>query len=65
MGGARRTVLNWASFHKGQRVRFYTGDGWKKGVVGKVDLSSCTIRWTANSNDKLTRVYDTRNVQPL
>ena len=57
--------MSWGSLRKGQPVRFYTCDGWKKGVVGTVYLNSCSILWTSGSTHKTTRVYDTRNVKPI
>lgn len=57
--------MSWGSLRKGQPVRFYTCDGWKKGVVGTVYLNSCSILWSSGSTHKTTRVYDTRNVKPI
>ena len=57
--------MNWGVFRKGQPVRFYTCDGWKKGVIGIVYPNSCSVLWTSGSTNKTTRVYDTRNVKPI
>lgn len=56
--------MRWGQFRRGQKVRFYTADGWKKGVVAHVYDNSATVSWSVGSINKTTRVYDTRNIKP-
>ena len=58
-------VTNWGALRKGQSVRFYTADGWKKGHVASTYLNSASVVWAQGASTKLTRVYDLRNIQAL
>lgn len=56
--------MNWGALRKGQAVKFYTADGWKKGTIATVYDNSCSVLWNVGSNNKTTRVYDIRNIKP-
>lgn len=62
MGRPHTRILNWKQLRPGQSVVFYTGDGWKKGMVTAIHDSHCTILHTNGSNSRSTNVYDKRNV---
>ena len=55
--------MNWGSLRKGMTVRFYTASGWKKGTIAAVYDNSCSVLWYVGSTEKITRVYDTRNIK--
>jgi hypothetical protein len=57
--------MNWSVFKRGQAVKFYTADGWKKGTVTHVNPNSCSVLWYVGSTQKTTTVYDTRNIKPI
>ena len=56
--------MNWGSLRKGQAVKFYTADGWKKGTIANVYENSCSVLWSVGSTNKTTRVHDIRNIKP-
>lgn len=57
------SVSNWGALRKGQAVRFYTGDGWKKGSVSSTYQNSVAVAWSRGANPATTRVYDLRNIR--
>ena len=56
--------MRWAELKPLPPVDFYTGDGWKKGIVRTVAATSVTVAWKQGSDTKITRIYDTRNIKP-
>lgn len=55
--------MSWDSLSKGQAVKLYVNGGWKSGVIATVYDNSCSVLWTAGSAQKITRVYDLRNIK--
>jgi hypothetical protein len=55
--------MSWSALVKGQAVKFYSGSGWKSGVIATVYDNSCSVLWTAGSTQKITRIYDFRNIK--
>lgn len=60
---SQRNPVSWRELRRGQNVKFYTANGWKKGTVSETYDNSCSITWSQGSTNKTTRVYDTRNVR--
>lgn len=55
--------MSWDSLVKGQAVKVYVNGGWKSGVIATVYDNSCSVLWTVGSAQKITRVYDARNIR--
>jgi hypothetical protein len=55
--------MSWGSLVKGQAVKIYVNGGWKSGVIATVYDNSCSVLWTVGSTQKITRIYDVRNVK--
>ena len=54
------------SYVLGQRVTFYTGDGWKKGRVENKTQRGIAIHMDGTDDRAFPRwIYDTRNCLPL
>ena len=63
MGRPGGAVASFAQLRPGQHVHFYSADGWKKGHIWKTHDSYSAIKWAVGSNEKITNVYDTRNIR--
>lgn len=55
--------MSWNSLVKGQAVKAYIQGGWKGGVIAAVYENSCSVLWATGSTNKITRVYDIRNIR--
>lgn len=63
MGRPGGPVASFRQLRPGNHVHFYSADGWKKGHISQVHDASASIRWSQGSNEKITNVYDTRNIR--
>ena len=63
MGRPGEPISSWKQLKKGQAVHFYTVDGWKKGHLSYVNTNSVSVLWSQGSTQKVTNVYDTRNIR--
>ena len=56
--------MRFADFKRQQPVSFYTGNGWRKGVIRDISVNSITVTWKQNADTRITRVFDVRNIKP-
>ena len=55
--------MSWGQLVKGQAVKAYIQGGWKSCVIAAVYDNSCSVLWGTGSTNKITRIYDDRNIR--
>ena len=55
--------MSWDQLVKGQAVKAYIQGGWKSCVIAAVYDNSCSVLWGTGSTNKITRIYDDRNIR--
>ena len=63
MGRPGLQLTDWHDLKVGELAYFFTGAGWKKGVVQNFNTRSATILYTHGSNQVHVTVSDPRNVR--
>jgi len=63
MAGPGQPVLSFNQLSRHQPVRFYSGDGWKKGTITRIEQNSCSVLSFAGSKPKTITIFDVRNLR--
>ena len=55
-------VLSWDQLNAGDRVLFYSRDGWKKATILRTNTTNCLLTHETGAQTRTVQVFDVRSL---